>query len=267
MKITMKKVIDCILMVSKIILEHITLLATIIASVYIVIRSQIESYSEDALLLWIISLLGMIAVAIVSEKYFKLNKMNKDIENIKMSLNQNMCQLDNTFITRKEQIPLEDRVGNANTIFLSGGSLARLSDEYYACFEEKLENQCNIEVVLVEPFSAGADLLCKNVVYETVDKNIYSQKIEDSLGRFMQLKKKFPELVKIRTTENTPPFGILATNLEKKDAKIHVEIYSYAVPTRERLQFNILKTDKKMYKFFLDQINTLIKQSTLYESV
>ena len=42
-------------------LEHVPLVATILASVFILTDSQIRSYSMETLLLWIISLLGLIA--------------------------------------------------------------------------------------------------------------------------------------------------------------------------------------------------------------
>jgi len=260
----MKKILNYLLIFIKILLEQATLVATIIASTYIVITSQIKAYSTNTLLLWLISLLGLVATSSVSEQYFKLNKMNKDIESIKESIGNRVIEIDGVFLTRKDQSPLEERLENANAIFLSGGSLARLSDEYYACFEDKLRNRCSIEIVLVKPFSPGADLLCQNVVYETIDKVAYSQKIEDSLVRFARLKREFPQLVTIRITENIPPFGIIATNLERQDAKIQVELYSYAVPTRERMQFNISKSDKKTFQFFVSQINTLKEQSDLY---
>ena len=44
---------------------------------------------------------------------------------------------------------------------------------------------------MVRPFTKGADLLCKNVVYETEDYNAYSKRIEESLNRFFHYKKIF----------------------------------------------------------------------------
>ena len=68
----MEKLRKYFLTVLNIICEHITLFATIIGSAFIVIDSQIRQYSVETLLLWIISLLGLIATAIASEKYFKI---------------------------------------------------------------------------------------------------------------------------------------------------------------------------------------------------
>ena len=63
--------------------------------------------------------------------------------------------------------------------------------------------------------------------------------------------------MKIRLTENTPPFGIVATNLEADSANVKVELYSYAIPTRERMQCFVNKSDEKIFAFFTKQIDTL----------
>lgn len=253
----MEKLRKYFLTVLNIICEHITLFATIIGSAFIVIDSQIRQYSVETLLLWIISLLGLIATAIASEKYFKLNRIEKNIKYVLKGIDNANVNLDEFFFTRKELEPLEERMKNANSIFLSGGSLVRLSDEYYAYFEKKLKENCRMEVIMVRPFTKGADLLCKNVVYETEDYNAYSKRIEESLNRFFSLQENFPQLVKIRLTENTPPFGIVATNLEADSANVKVELYSYAIPTRERMQFFVNKSDEKIFAFFTKQIDTL----------
>lgn len=253
----MEKFKKNLLTILNIICEHITLFATIIGSAFILIDSQIREYSVETLLLWIISLLGLIATAIASEKYFKLNRIEKNVKCILKSIDNTNVNLDEFFFTRKELEPLEERMKNANSIFLSGGSLVRLSDEYYAFFEKKLNENCKMEIIMVQPFSKGADLLCKNVVYETEDCNAYSKRIEESLNRFFSLQEDFPQLVKIRLTENTPPFGIVATNLETDSASVKVELYSYAIPTRERMQFSVNKSNEKIFNFFIKQIETL----------
>ena len=91
-----------------------------------------DNNSVETLLLWIISLLGLIATAIASEKYFKLNRIEKNIKYVLKGIDNANVNLDEFFFTRKELEPLEERMKNANSIFLSGGSLVRLSDEYYA---------------------------------------------------------------------------------------------------------------------------------------
>lgn len=107
---------------------------------------------------------------------------------------------------------------------------------------------------------------CQNVVYETNDEKQYSQRITESLNRFLSLKEKCGQNITIRLTESVPPFSIIALNLGKADAVMQVELYSYAVPTRERVEFVINKKDSHMYKFFTQQIKTLQDKSEIYEN-
>ena len=148
-------------------------------------------YEDNTLLLWIIGLLGLIATAVVSEKYFKLSKISKGIKDIQLSLERNSQGLDEIAFTRKELKPLESRLSEAKRITITGGSLYRLSDEYYAFFESKLKKGCQLEIIMVKPYSHAADLLCDNVVYETNDHEQYSLKIWESLQRFLRLKQEY----------------------------------------------------------------------------
>lgn len=40
-----------------------------------------------------------------------------------------------------------------------------------------------------------------------------------------------------------------------------MELYSYSVPPRERMQFEITKEDAKSFAFFIDQLITIQKES------
>lgn len=253
----MKQFKRIVLIIASVLFEHITLFATIMASVYILTKSQINVYDNNTLLLWIIGLLGLIATATVSEKYFKLTKIEKGIENIQSAVKSRSLRLDELAFTRKELKPLEARLSQAKKITITGGSLYRLSDEYYAFFESKLKNGCQLEVVMVKPYSNAANLLCDNVVYETKDYTQYSLKISESLQRFLRLKQEYNRNITIRLTENVPPFSLIVTDEDSPNASVKVELYSYSVPTRERMQFEVTREDAKSFTFFIDQLCTI----------
>lgn len=257
----MKQFKHILQILSSILFEHVTLFATIIGSVYILTKSQINAYDNNTLLLWIIGLLGLIATATVSEKYFKLSKIAKSVEDIRTTVQNRGLSLDELAFTRKELKPLEARLSQAKKISITGGSLYRLSDEYYAFFESKLKKGCQLEIVMVKPYSSAANLLCDNVVYETKNYEQYSLKISESLQRFLRLKREYESNISIRLTENVPPFSLIVTDEDLQNASIKVELYSYSVPTRERVQFEITRENSKSFAFFIDQLSTLRKES------
>ena len=122
-------------------------------------------------------------------------------------------------------------------------------------------NLHQLEIVMVKPYSNAANLLCDNVVYETRDYKQYSFKISESLQRFLRLKQDYESRISIRLTENVPPFSLIVTDENFPNASIKVELYSYSVPTRERMQFEVTREDSKSFAFFIDQLITLRKAS------
>ena len=156
---------------------------------------------------------------------------------------------------------VEERLKKSKSMVITGGSLTRLSDEYFGFFQEKLSQGAILEIIMVRPFSNAANLLCDNVVYETSDYHRYSLKIKDSLERFLELQKSFPKLVEIRLSDNTPPFSIIGTDLDSENAAMKIELYSFACPTRERCQFFVKNDDKASLKFFKAQLEELRKTS------
>lgn len=245
--------------------EYITLISTILATAYILISSQYKEYSTEVLLLWTISLLGLIATSIATEKSFKLRKIERGINEIKLNIKGGENSLDKLFFARRNLSPLEERLNDCSDLIITGGSLARLSDEYYGLFENKLNEGCSIEVILVEPNTEAVRQLCRNIVYETSDCDIYSRKISESIQRFAELKRKFPKGMKILLSDLVPPFSIMAKNLNKEKSIIQVELYSYAVPTRERVEFNVGIEDSNTYSFFANQIEVLRENATEFE--
>lgn len=79
---------------------------------------------------------------------------------IQSAIRKNGVGLEELAFTRKELKPLEARLSPAQKITITGGSLYRLSDEYYAFFESKLKNGCQLEIIMVKPYSYAANLLC-----------------------------------------------------------------------------------------------------------
>lgn len=244
-----------------ILFEYITLFSTILASVFIVTTSQFFEYTDRTLLLWIIGLVAAIATAQAAEKYYKLNKIEKEMKNIKTYIGKSRRIIS----TRRELSGLDERLANAKTLTITGGSLKRISDECYGDLEELLKKGCKLEIIIVNPDSEAADYLRNNVVYETHDNATYRESIRSSLNRFVSLKKSYSKKITIRTSNHVPPFSLMVINEKSYDANIKVELYSYRVPTGDRMELMFTKKeDKTDYSFFINQLEALRKSSTVY---
>lgn len=59
---------------------------------------------------------------------------------------------------------------------------------------------------------------------------------------------------------------MMITNPKQKKSEIIIELYTFAIPTRERIRFVVKKTDKNIYDFFIGQYNYIHEHSRLIEN-
>jgi hypothetical protein len=252
--ITRKKIEKIIV----IILENLPAVTTIGFSTYIVVRSQALKMTVDELLLWIISLLGLLATAILIEKLGKLRRIEHYTELTHDYLIKQGAtpSLDAIFLDRKSLSPLEKRLQFSKEVIFTGGSLFRISTEYLGFLEQKAQEGCKLKFLLVEPRSETSRLVAQYIVYEISDPATYDEQIKNSLTNLWKLQQTYEKLVEIRVSQCVPPFGLLITDPTKAHGTIQVEIYALAVPTRNRPEFTLLKDrDPYWHTFFLRQFD------------
>jgi hypothetical protein len=177
--------------------------------------------------------------------------------------NSGLASLDSLIQNRKSLPPLEERLGGAKMIMISGGSLFRLATEYLGFFEDMAKGGCAFQFVLVDPDSDAAVFVAKQIVYEVENAKAYTANIRMAVANLCSLKRKFPEQVEIRIVNYVPPFSLVVCDPQKKHGSILLELYTLAVPTRERPHFRIRKqAEPHCFKFFWDQFEQLWKLAT-----
>src|SRR6266498_4550383 len=134
-------------------IEHLPLLVTMFFSAYIVSRSQFEAYDTNTLLLWVVSLLGLLATSILVERLSKLRRIENFVEAMHEHLlnQERKPSIDLILSDRKSLPPLESRMQSSREIMISGGSLFRLTSEYIGYFEQKAREGCRMKFLLVKP--------------------------------------------------------------------------------------------------------------------
>jgi len=244
--------------------EYLPNILTIGFSVYIVLLSQTVKMSSDELLVWVLSLLGLLATSGLVERMGKLHRIEQFTESTHNYLIKREAKpsLDFIFQNRKSLPPLETRLQSAKEIVIAGGSLSRIVNEYLGYFEHKLQEGCNLKFLLIQPGSEAAKLVAEYVVYEVTDPLIYEGQIQNSLDTLYRLKQRYSNLVDIRTYQSVPPFGLLIIDPTKAHGSIQVELYTYAIPTRDRPEFIVQSSrEPYWYKFFLEQFNQMWNQA------
>ncbi|OAV45691.1 hypothetical protein A3850_014850 [Lewinella sp. 4G2] len=176
-------------------------------------------------------------------------------------------RISDIFRTRKDLQPLEERLRGAQSVYIIGGSLFRLSSEYTSTFEKLLNENCKIRLLLLNPDSFIAEQTAKNIVYEIDDYSVYRTYILSSISNFSKLKKKHPNLIDIRVMDYLPSYSLFGVGKSNSEFSVMVELYSNNIPARDRLHFNVLsKNDKDLFIFFNDQFEKFWSESQEYNA-
>jgi len=248
-------------------LEYLPIFMTIGFSGYIILQSQINYYSNNDLLLWVLSLLGLLATATLVERFGDIRKIKKFAEDTHEYLvkNERKPPIDLVFSDRKALAPLEKRLQSAKEVIITGGSLVRLVSEYLGFFEHKLKEGCSLKFLLINPDSVAAELLAQHVVYETENVFTYKEGVRASLSNLYRLKQAYPSLVEIRVCNFVPPIGLMVVDSPIDESFIQVELFTLKVPTRDRPEFT-LKASREpyWYNFFLSQYKQMWTTSSVW---
>jgi len=241
-------------------LPHIPTILTIVLGAYVVLKNQQKAYDTSALLGWVITLIGLMATALFTERVISIRKIEKNVveTNSFLKLKEGSPSLDSILRTRKQLPPLEERLKHTKEIRITGGSLFRLSSEYIGFFEDKAKEGCHLKFLLLNPNCTAAKLIAKNIVYEVENYEVYKNNINNALGNLKTLKNKFPEMVQIRISDFIPSYSLFICDPVKQEGNIMVELYTYGVPTRERPHLILLKSrEPDWFKFFLKQFDNI----------
>ena len=252
-----------------VILEYLPIAMTIGFSAYILLLSQTTTLSADDLLLWILSLLGLLATATLVERLGDIHRIEKFTEATYEHLlkHERKPPIDLIFSDRKSLSPLETRLQSAKEIIITGGSLFRLASEYLGYFERKARDGCLLKFLLVDPDSEAARLLAKYVVYEMNAPDIYRDQLRTSLSNLHRLKQRYPDQIELKVCDFVPPFSLLILDPKKEHGSIQVELYTLAVPTRDRPEFTVQAAlERYWYNFFLNQFTQMWEQSKTLKS-
>jgi hypothetical protein len=247
-----------------IVLDLLPCLLTVGFSAFVVLKNQFSPMGTDKLLEWVLAVLALLGTSLLVERFTRLRRIEKITEQTYELLNNGskLTSLDSIIQNRKSLSPLEERLADAKRIMISGGSLFRLATEYLGFFEDMAAGGCSFQFILVDPESDSAIVVANQIVYEVKNAEAYSANIRMALKNLESLKQKYPKQVDIRLVNYVPPFSLMVCDPHKKNGSIRVELYTMAVPTRERPHFHIRKNaEPQCFKFFLDQYEQLWKMA------
>ncbi len=242
-------------------LEYLPIILTVFFGALFVFKGQEKEISIEKQLNWVVTLLCLLATSILFDRFSKLRRIENQTKELGVQLkkiNSDSMSVDNILLTRKTLPPLEKRLQTSKEVFITGGSLIRLSNEYLGLFENLAKEGCVIKLLLLNPNAPSAKLTADNIVYEIDDFETYQNYIKSSLKSFTKLSKKYPNSIEIKISDFLPSYSFFGVDLSKDYGSIMVEIYTFNEPTRERPHFNLSKmNDPVWFNYFLNQFDKI----------
>jgi hypothetical protein len=248
------------------VLENGPVIVTVLGSILIALLASVVSFTTVQLLQAILALLALIGTSLLTDRLMDGRQLKNRLETIdnymremlEYARNAEAVKLNNLIIERRELKPLEDRFYDATRIYILGGSLFRLANEYKSLFEKLARKGCKLRFLLTDPESDAPLQLSSTVAYEAVNHDAYQSQMEASLTSIMQLAKDYPNICELRLYKFAPSFSIVLVEKNSGESFIQVEIYAFRVPARNRLTLMLdQKKEPKLYEFFSHQFDAI----------
>jgi len=241
-------------------LPQIPTLVTIFGGAWIFFQHQRTPMSIPDLLGWLIGLISLTAISMFVERVVVIRGIEKNVRetNEFLKIREGKASLDGILNTRQSLAPLEERLKHAKEIKITGGSLSRLSAEYMGFFEELAQEGCSLKFLLLHPECHAAEIVAKDIVYETHTAEAYKLAIISATENLKRLMVRFPSLVQIKTTDTFPTCSLFICDGGKLKGSLMVELYPIKVPTRKRLHLSMLKSrEPNSFDFYNEQFEIM----------
>ncbi|MCA9333305.1 hypothetical protein KDA00_05540 [Candidatus Saccharibacteria bacterium] len=216
--------------------ENLDLYLTILLAIIIAILSIIDVASQKILNAVMLTTLGLIAGALlsnrksVSETTSAAQKLGLQVKNLRDEL----MHLGNhePAIVRMEYPDLREAFKQAKSVKIIGASLSTSSVQYLSICEHFLNNGGNLQIMLCEPSSS----ILENLAYRAY--RVRSPEIiGNSIHKSIELLSSLYELPNVSDTFNlkvipyVPPFGIVLLENHDQTSQAYVKLMPFRVST------------------------------------
>ena len=240
---------------------------TVIFAAYIVLLSQRSSASQSEMLVWILTILGLLATSELVERFRRL----KNFQDTATQTLDIVRQLETgAFLkTLDEGAKLADRARQAKEILLCGYTLLHLVGTNTGLLEQRLKDGCRLRVLIIDPGSLAGELIRAN---ESTGR--FSRDAETVLAYMTRLRKTVSSSKKgrlgVRLLNFVPSCSLIIIDGREPYGWMRVGIYPPAYKTRieERVHFELSRDrEEACFGRFLEQYDKLWVDATPWEEL
>lgn len=240
---------------------------TILGSAVVALLSGIFKFSTEQFLQSILLLLAFLGSTLLADQLVngraaaqQLQEIDKHVFDLAARVGEvtEKDGIEKYISSRRDLEPLETRLGGAREVFISGGSLLRLINEYRRLFETLAEQGCKLRFVMADPDSAAAEHLGGLVSYEANSVDAYRSNMRDAISGLEALTAKHPTACKFKLSSAVPPFSLVLIRKSDEPAVMQVELYLFGLPARDRPILRLSEQrDPRLFKIFSEQTEKL----------
>ncbi|MET8211824.1 hypothetical protein ABZT51_38635 [Streptomyces sp. NPDC005373] len=151
---------------------------------------------------------------------------------------------------------VEERRERSTDIYLAGVSLSRTLETSYRAFENTLSSGGRIRVLLTDADADDAAVTTQNRPTRPRPDEIRDE-IRQSLRLLQRLYTETGGRLEVRTTHTALKFGLNYIDVNKVNALLCVQLYSFEVAGESRPIFTLTRSDDPWFETFLEQAERL----------
>ena len=190
---------------------------TVLFAGYILMLANAGTIDDHNLLVWILTIIGMLATSELISRLVTLNKLEantkKIADRVYMPEESGVISVSKVFENGAHQLPIHEKIRNANNISINGTTLIQVSTQYRGEYEDKLRSGCNLRFLLIKPNSESVKLV-GNRNYEAKESSqtleLYLNESLDNLSMLINLPDKRGSC-EVRVVNYVPSFGLASS--------------------------------------------------------
>jgi len=250
-------------------IDNIAVLGTVVYASYVIYRQQISSVvlSTDDLITAVLTILGLLAISEIIERYRKLGAIEKTNQKMLSLLESRIIERPSALGFFQVSSSLTSLIKSSSTIGLCGLTLTTTLNKEFPNILEKVEQGAKVKILIADPDS---DALRMSTLrsFDPTNFDYYKNKMAATLQdieflhqRWELIKKDNPASVgsfEVRLLNFAPSFSVFVFNVAESSGQALVEIYPHKKGFGTPPLFELTPArDGEWYKYFTSQFEQM----------
>ena len=250
-------------------IDNIAIIGTVIYASYVIYRQQISStvLSTDDLIAAVLTILGLLAVSEIIERYRKLNVIEKANQKILTMLESRIIERPSALAFFQVSSSLTSLIKGSTTIGLCGLTLTTTINKEFPNLLEKVEQGAQVRILIVDPDSQALEMSTFRS-FDPMNFDYYRNKMAATLQdieflhqRWEASKKDNPTSLgsfEVRLLNFAPSFSVFIFNATETSGQAIVEIYPHKKGFGAPPVFELTPArDGDWYRYFVSQFEQM----------